>query len=88
MNAHDICLTAAKLVNGERSKQHGEALENHRNIAELWTAYRGITFSPHDVAVMMALLKIARTKTGTHNPDDYVDGAAYLGLAGQFAEGK
>ena len=38
----------------------------------------------YDVAMMMALLKIARTKTGNPNKDDLVDGAAYLAIAGEL----
>ena len=36
------------------------------------------------VAMMMALLKIARTKTGSPNKDDLIDGAAYLAIAGEL----
>ena len=39
-----------------------------------------------DVALMMALLKIARTKLGEHNKDDYVDLVGYGAIAGEIAE--
>ena len=32
----------------------------------------------------MVLLKIARTKSGTVNIDDYVDGCGYLSIAGEL----
>lgn len=90
MNASEICRTAASMVGGERHNQHGDKVENHQNIARLWNAYLGPRLDDHlsalDVALMMALLKIARTKSGTHNVDDYVDGAGYLGCAGEIAE--
>jgi hypothetical protein len=35
---------------------------------------------------MMTLLKVARTKIGSHNPDDYVDGAGYMAIAGEIAD--
>jgi hypothetical protein len=41
--------------------------------------------TPHDVAIMMALLKLARTQTGTYNRDDYVDAAGYVALAHRLA---
>jgi hypothetical protein len=41
--------------------------------------------TPHDVAIMMALLKIARTQTGVYNRDDYVDAAGYIALAHRLA---
>ena len=34
--------------------------------------------------LMMSLLKIARTKTGSPNKDDLIDGAAYLAIAGEL----
>jgi len=39
-----------------------------------------------DVLVMMALLKIARTRHGEFNRDDWVDALGYVALAGQVAE--
>lgn len=33
----------------------------------------------------MECLKMARSRGGGHNPDDYVDGAAYAALAGEAA---
>ena len=37
-----------------------------------------------DVATMMALLKISRSTQGEMNMDDYIDGAAYLAIAGEL----
>ena len=34
---------------------------------------------------MMVELKIARTKTGATNADDYIDAAGYIGIAGEIA---
>ena len=86
-----VLTTAASLVSGDRAKTHGPKYEIHKNIADIWNGYLsdklvqcGLT--PKDVAIMMALVKIARTKTGTHNDDDYVDGAAYLAIACEVHE--
>jgi hypothetical protein len=35
---------------------------------------------------MMGLLKVARTQTGSMNRDDWVDGVAYLAIAGEVME--
>ena len=90
MRAEEICQRAAGLVGGDRANTHGDKHENHQNIASLWNAYLGwrldgTMLTPKDVALMMALLKIARTKSGRHNPDDYVDLAGYAGCAGEIA---
>jgi hypothetical protein len=39
-----------------------------------------------DVANMLEAFKIARRYSGSHNIDDYVDGAGYAGCAGEVAE--
>lgn len=85
MKNSDILNIASQLVNNDRNDQHGDMTTNHINIAKLWSAYKGVEFTAHDVAIMMALLKIARTKIGAVNPDDYVDACGYLGIAGEIA---
>lgn len=91
MKASDITQKATDLVGGDRGRTHGDKRENHQNIAALWNAYLGHRLvgglTPLDAALMMALLKIARTKCGSHNPDDYVDLAGYAGVAGEIADG-
>ncbi len=84
MKARDIALRVADLVGGERALQHGDALEAHTNIAALWSAYLGMPVTARDVALLMVLLKVARTKTGTANPDDFIDAAGYAAIAGEI----
>lgn len=87
MKAHDFCLIAANLVSGDREATHGNKIDNHQNIANLWNAYLRLEnkISAKDVALMMGLLKIARTQTGTYNKDDFIDLAGYAGCAGEIA---
>ena len=91
-DAQSICSKAASLVGGDRARTHGDKTVNHANIAALWNAYLGealiARLTPTDVALMMALLKIARTKSGTFNRDDFVDLAGYAGVAGEIAGKK
>ena len=77
---------ASDLVNGDRQKDYGDKLHNHINIADLWTAYLDTTVSPHDVAVMMCLLKIARLKQGSRTEDTYLDASAYMAIAREIQE--
>ena len=67
-----------------RNKQHGDKARNHANIAKLWSWYLKTEVTAYDVAMCMALLKIARTKSGSLNKDDLIDGAAYLAIAGEM----
>lgn len=89
-DAKAILDQAATLVSGDREDTHGDKLINHQKIATLWNAYLTIRkypdddLGPHDVALMMALLKVARTQLGDFNIDDYQDLAGYAGCAGEI----
>jgi hypothetical protein len=90
MDARALLETASRIVTHDRNVDYGEADQVHANIAALWNAYLSPrmgedALSPQDVMLMMALLKIARTKLGTHKNDNYVDACGYLALAGQLA---
>lgn len=76
------CLDAAKqCVCSDRAQQYGSPAVNIKKIAELWTTYKGVEFSPQDVGVMMALLKIARISSGQSKDDNYIDACGYLSLS-------
>ena len=81
----DILDRAKAIVTGEREKQYGKPEDNFAIIAELWGTYTGYKFSPVDVAMMMALLKVARIKTGDYLADNYVDICGYVACAGEIA---
>ena len=90
MNKEEILKKASELVSSEREETHGNAFKNHSQIADLWSVFlddklkpmKEIT--PGDVAVMMCLLKISRSTMGDFNIDDFVDGAAYMAIAGEM----
>jgi len=76
------CLDAAKqCVCSDRAQQYGSPAVNIKKIAEFWTTYKGVEFSPKDVGVMMALLKIARISSGQSKDDNYIDACGYLSLS-------
>ena len=86
MKSHQILNQASVLVRGQREKDYGDKTENHRNIANLWSAYLGYPITAENVAIMMCLLKIARTKLGDYHPDNYVDLVGYGAIAGSIAD--
>ena len=89
MKTEDALKQARDLIMGPRAKTYGDKIVNHANIAKLWTAYLDKEITAHDAAVMMALLKVARTKFGQPTEDTYVDAAAYMAIAGECKhEGK
>ena len=64
---------AKSIINGARQDEYGTPENSFEAIAAFWSTYKGVEFSAHDVAMMMALLKIARTKSGRGKADSYVD---------------
>lgn len=57
-------------------------------IAAFWTAYLGSPVEATDVAMMMALLKIARVSCGHGTDDCFVDLAGYAACGGEIAVGE
>jgi hypothetical protein len=84
MKAADFCMAAANLVSGDRNRKHGNIRDNFENIADLWSAWLNIDLDATDVAAMMVLLKLARTKTGEVNSDDATDASGYAGCLGEL----
>ena len=78
-----ILNAAKRCVCGDREQDYGSPEDNFAVIAALWTAYTGTDITPKDVAMMMALLKIARAKAGS-KPDTYIDLAGYAACGGEL----
>ena len=83
-HTRELLMKAHALIGGDREKDYGDKVKNHNNIAKLWSAYLDVPTTAHDVAIMMTLLKVARTKLGEVSEDTYVDMAAYGAIAGEI----
>jgi hypothetical protein len=72
----------------EGTKKHGDTQKSFAMIGEIWSIYlrntwdgrKSVTILPHDVAVMMSILKIVRG-IHSHSFDNFVDEAGYAALA-------
>ena len=86
MKRADILKRAEECVCGHREQDYGSPEDNFQAIADLWTGYfKGeIEYTPVDVAMMMALMKIARVHTGTATDDSFVDIAGYAACGGEI----
>lgn len=76
MKRAEILEADRKCVCGEREREYGRPENNFALIGKLWEAYTGTRYSAKDVAMMLALLKVARIKTGVKG-DSFVDLAGY-----------
>lgn len=85
----EILESADRCVNGDRENQYGSPENNFKLIAMFWNEYLGDilegVITPVDVAMMMALLKIARIRSGTQSEDSFVDLAGYAACGGELS---
>ncbi len=82
----DILHAAEKCVCGQRETDYGTPEDNFETIAKLWETYLRrarvdqagcVYIDANDVAMMMALLKIARIAAGGGKADSWIDLAGY-----------
>ena len=75
--------TAKSYVLKDRNQLYDTPERNFEMIAELWMAYSGHHFTPHDVAVFMLLVKVARISTSPDAIDHWIDIAGYAACGGE-----
>ena len=77
MTDPSIAVDALRLVDEDRQEKYGDYDENLSRIADMWSGFLGTDISAMDVALMMVLVKISRSKAG-YARDNAVDGVAYF----------
>lgn len=86
MKRKEYLKLASKAVSGDRDKQYGHPPYSLHRIAEFWSVYIGVELTNHDVALMMAMLKISRAQISPEHEDSYTDIAGYGAIAGELSE--
>jgi len=84
MNRSEILQEAERLISGDRANDYGDAKQNFLDIAALWASYLDEDITVVDVANMMMLMKIARTKKSPDKADSWVDICGYAALIGEI----
>lgn len=80
-NLRSECLAEAMdLINGDRNRDYGEPIDNFERVAHGWSIILNRIVMPHEVALCMAWLKIARLTESPDHADSYIDAAAYMAL--------
>ena len=87
----EILKKARDLITGDRNETHGDAFQNHAEIAEFWNIFLDKKLQPmasitaEDVALMMVLMKISRNTQGKkNNLDNFIDMCGYAAIAGEI----
>ena len=84
MSREEILAAAKQCVCGGRETDYGTPEDSFGLIGQYWTVYTGHTITAKDVAMMMALLKIARIQGNRATGDCFVDLAGYAACGGEF----
>ena len=83
MKASDY-LNEAKAIIEDRGMDYGHPSDNMQRTARLWSAYLEMPITDYQVAMCLALVKIARSMESA-KVDNFIDGAAYFAISGQLA---
>ena len=86
MKRDDILKNAMKLINGKRSKDYGDADENHQRIADLWSVVFGFIVLVWQVYLCLILVKVARLINSPKHLDSMIDIPGYAALLGETIE--
>ncbi|WP_286707967.1 DUF6378 domain-containing protein [Psychrobacter sp. UBA2514] len=82
-------LNEAVQIMAERGKSYdksgGEAERSMPKIVAMFNALTGHELTPEQGWKFMCCLKLARSEQGEYREDNYLDGAAYMALAGEEA---
>lgn len=85
-------LTAAAAAVEDRHEIYGPPHQNFERIADFWSTYLGgkygvfIRINTADVALMSALVKIARLQETPGHLDSWVDVAGYAGCGAEVSQ--
>lgn len=68
-----------------RGMSYGHPADTMERTAALWSAYLEIPITSSNVAVCMALVKLARLMETSTHPDSWIDLAGYVAIAAETA---
>ena len=83
MKASDY-LNEARAIIEDRGMDYGHPSDNMQRTARLWSAYLEMPVTDYQVAMCLALVKVARSMESS-KVDNFIDGAAYFAISGQLA---
>jgi hypothetical protein len=81
MKPKDVLLECAAII-GERGADYGNQLENNfARIAEMFELSTGVQITPHQAAIFLVCVKMARMQQSPFKTDNYHDAINYLAFA-------
>lgn len=86
MHRDELLDKAKETVTGPREKTYGSPEKSLAVIGKLWSVVLGTELRPGDIALMMALLKIARLIRDNYHEDSWVDLAGYAAIGSESSQ--
>ena len=86
MNREHTIHSAADLISGPRHAEYGPAQKNFQRIAAGWAVILDCDVQPHQVALCMNWLKVARLIHSPTSPDGWRDMVGYAALGGELVD--
>ena len=83
MDRVDILAEAENLINGDRAKSYGDAYENHKRIADMWSVLLNKKITVSQVYQCMIAVKLSRLIETPDHLDSWIDIVGYGALAGE-----
>lgn len=90
----DVLEQAHNLIMGDRNVQYGPPNDDFNKTAIMWDTYIKAVFrardslKPHDVAAMMAMLKLSRIAWAPQKQDNWIDLAGYAACGWDCVEAE
>lgn len=79
----EILDEAKELINGPRSRDYGDAWENHSRVAAMWSVILGKDVDPKQVYLCLLALKMCRLIQTPDHKDSAIDICGYGALLGE-----
>lgn len=83
MNRDEILNKSQFLINGDRAKEYGDAYENHKRIAEMWSVLLNKQITVSQVYQCMIAVKLSRLIETPEHTDSWIDICGYGALGGE-----
>jgi hypothetical protein len=87
MDYRELMTEAAQIFN-DRHAKYGDMQIVMERVSQLSTLITGLHLTPHDVALVLLSVKLARMGTNRMEKENYVDGINYFAFAGDLIDAK
>jgi hypothetical protein len=85
MNYSELMTEAATIYN-DRHTTYGDMQTIMERISQISSMISGIHLTPHDIALVLLSVKLARMGSNRTNKENYVDGINYFAFAGALVD--